>query len=34
MWVQNIEKAWLFKALECLGAWALVLFWWGPSPEG
>jgi hypothetical protein len=19
MWVQNIEKAWLFKALECLG---------------
>ena len=34
MLVQDIEKAWLFKALECLDVWPPVLFLWGSSPEG
>ena len=34
MWVEIIEKAWVFKVLEYPGNWAPVLFWRGCSPEG
>jgi kynureninase len=34
MWLEIIEKAWVFKVLGCPGDWAPVLFWRGCSPEG